>query len=68
MYAAGDRAMASGMGQMELREWFLCAAKQFGWSKAELIENIAENAHEKIVLAIGDDLCYSEKQKKSSCR
>lgn len=47
---------------MELCEWYLRAAKQFGWSKAELTENIADNAHEKIVLAIGDDLCYSEKQ------
>ena len=47
---------------MELRKWYLQATKQYGWSKAELIENIAENAHEKIVLAIGDDLCYSVKQ------
>ncbi|MDO5153573.1 MAG: DUF1016 N-terminal domain-containing protein [Eubacteriales bacterium] len=46
----------------ELREWYLRAAKQFGWSKVELTENIADNAHEKIVLAIGDDVCYSEKQ------
>ena len=28
----------------------------------DLAENIAENAHEKIVLANDDDLCYSEKQ------
>ncbi len=47
---------------MELRKWYLRAAKQFGWSKAELAENIADNAHEKIVLAIQDDLCYSVKQ------
>ena len=48
---------------MELREWYLRAAKQFGWSKMELTERIATNAHEKIVLAIEDDLCYSEEQK-----
>lgn len=48
---------------MELREWYLQAAKQFGWSKTELTVNIAENAHEKIVLAIEDDLCYSVEQK-----
>ncbi len=47
---------------IELREWYLRATKQYGWSKTELAENIADNAHEKIVLAIGDDLCYSEKQ------
>ncbi len=47
---------------MELREWYLWAVKQFNWSKAELINNIADKAHEKIVLAIENDLCYSEKQ------
>ncbi len=46
---------------MELREWYLRAVKQFDWSKAELTDNIADNAHEKIVLAIEDDVCYSEK-------
>ncbi len=48
---------------MELREWYLRAAKQFGWSKAELTENITNNVHEKIVLVIENDLCYSEEQK-----
>ena len=47
---------------MALREWYLRATKQFGWSKMELAEQIATNAHEKIVLAIEDDLCYSEEQ------
>lgn len=51
---------------MELREWYLRAAKQLGWSKAELAENIADNAHAKIVLTIGDDMSYSEKQKKEA--
>jgi hypothetical protein len=35
---------------MELREWYMKAAKQFGWSKIELIANIAAKAHEDIVL------------------
>ncbi len=48
---------------MELREWYLRAAKQFDWSKAELTENIVDNVHEKIVLASEDNLCYSEEQK-----
>ena len=47
---------------MKLREWYLKAAKHFGWSKAELTENIANNAHEEIVLAIEDEMCYSVKQ------
>ena len=47
---------------MELREWYMRAAKQFGWSKTELIANIAENAHENIVLAIEDAVCYTVEQ------
>ena len=47
---------------MDLREWYMKAAKQFGWSKTELIANIAENAHENIVLAIEDEVCYTVAQ------
>ena len=49
---------------LELREWYLKAAKQFGWSKAELTEKIAANAHEEIVLAIEENVCYIEEQEK----
>lgn len=35
---------------MEVRAWYLKAAKRFGWSKAELIEKIVSDAHEVIVL------------------
>ena len=50
---------------MELREWYMRAAKQLGWSKTELLTNIAENAHENIVLAIEDEVCYIvEKEEK----
>lgn len=41
---------------MELRAWYLRAVKKFGWSKAELTEKITANAHEKIVLAMDDDM------------
>ena len=52
---------------MELREWYMKAAKQFGWSKTDLIANIAENAHENIVLAIEDEVCYIvEKEEKQA--
>ncbi len=47
---------------MEQRMWYLQAARQFGWSKAELTAKIAENAHEFIVLAIAEEMCYSEQQ------
>lgn len=41
---------------MELREWYMKAAKQFGWSKTEVIANIAANAHENIVLANEEEM------------
>ncbi len=54
---------------MELREWYMKAAKQFDWSKTELIANIVANAHENIVLAIEEEMCYivvqEEKQAES---
>ena len=40
---------------MDLREWYMKAAKQFGWSKTELIANIAANTHENIVLDIEEE-------------
>ena len=36
---------------MDLREWYMKAAKLFGWSKTELISNISAKAHENIVLS-----------------
>jgi len=36
---------------IELREWYIKAAKQFGWSKTELIAYIASNAHEDVILS-----------------
>lgn len=47
---------------MELREWYIRAAKEFEWSKIELIANIAANAHENIVLAIKEEVCYIVEQ------
>lgn len=43
---------------MDLREWYMRAAKQFGWSKTELIANIAANTHENVVLYIEDEVSY----------
>ena len=42
---------------MELREWYLRAARQFGWSKTELTARIAELAHLEIVLDIEQEVC-----------
>ena len=50
---------------LEQLEWYLKAEIQFGWSKAELIEKLTCNAHEVIVLAPDDEVCYIEEQKKA---
>lgn len=42
---------------IELREWYLRAARQFGWSKTELTARIAEPAHLEIVLDIEQEVC-----------
>lgn len=48
---------------MELREWYMKAVMQFGWSKTELIANIADRAYENIVLAIEEEICDIEVRK-----
>ena len=54
---------------MDLREWYMKAAEQFGWSKTELIANIAVNAHENVVLAIEKEMCYivEQEEKQTDC-
>ena len=47
---------------MDLREWYMKAVEQFSWSKTELLANIAINAHENIVLAIEEEVCYIVEQ------
>ena len=42
---------------IELREWYMKAAKQFGWSKIKLIDDIKNEVHKEIVLDIGQNLC-----------
>lgn len=44
---------------MDLREWYMKAAEHFGWSKTELIANIAANAHENTILNIEDEICQT---------
>lgn len=39
---------------MDLREWYMKAAEQFGWSKSELIAGIASNVHESTLLSIDE--------------
>lgn len=51
---------------MEVQGWYLKATKQFGWTKMELIGKIETNAHEKIVFAIDEEVCYIEGQNKAT--
>lgn len=51
---------------VELREWYMKAAKQFGWSKMELIANIEAKAHENIILEIAKKVCYNEEKIESN--
>lgn len=54
---------------MDMREWYMKAAEQFGWSKTELIANIAANAHENTILAIEEEVCYivEQEEKQTDC-
>lgn len=42
---------------MELREWYMKAAKQFGWSKTELIAMIVSEVHMETVLDNETEIC-----------
>jgi hypothetical protein len=42
---------------MDLREWYMKAAEQFGWSKSELISGIAKCIHLEIILEIEQVMC-----------
>lgn len=48
---------------MELREWYLKASKQFGWTKTELTEKIATNVHEVIALTGDEKNCRTKERK-----
>ena len=45
---------------LQERAWYIKAAGQLGWSKLELQQRIADNAHLEIVLDFADDVCYTE--------
>lgn len=51
---------------MELREWYLKATSQFGWSKAELNEKIANNAHGDIVLTVDEETGNNVEQEEAN--
>lgn len=50
---------------MELREWYMKAALQFAWTKAELADKINGSAHEKISLDI--EMKQDEPANRTNC-
>ena len=46
------------------REWYIRAARRFGWSKLALTEKIAERTHENIAIDNEPDLCYTASDEK----
>ena len=48
---------------MEERHWYIRAAKYFEWSKAELLQQIKECAHEKTALDKRKPGCYTQNEK-----
>lgn len=57
IYSSNNKCRMEAALSMDLREWYLRAVRQFGWSKTELIDKIAGKAHEEIVLDIGQEVC-----------
>ena len=51
---------------MELREWYVRAALQFGWSKAELIAQIVAESYLEIVLEIEKDVYDNSRNEEES--
>lgn len=48
---------------MDQRRWYLRAALQFGWSKAELLRQINACAHDKMNLDDAPDVCYTDRKR-----
>lgn len=44
----------------EEQRWYLCAVKQFGWTKADLQQKIESQAHQEAYLDVVDNRCYTE--------
>ena len=48
---------------MNQRHWYLRAVLHFGWSKAELLRQINDSAHEKKELDVSTGTCYTDYDK-----
>ncbi len=53
---------------MDQRHWYLRAVWQFRWSKAELLRQISDSAHEKMNLDVSTGTCYTDIDKQKQER
>jgi len=49
-----------GCESLEERAWYIRAVRRFGWTKAELVEQIHAKAHLGVPLDFADAACYTE--------
>ena len=71
-----DQAMTIGWTQnivimeadlsLQEKAWYICAVRQFGWSKMELAEQIAASAHLEISLDLPEKVCYTGENSSSA--
>lgn len=49
------------------KAWYIRTVQRLGWSKLELVKQIADSAHLKISLDISEEVCYTEENISSEC-
>ena len=52
---------------LQEKTWYIWAVRQFGWSKLELVKQIAASAHLEISLDLRPEVCYTEENSNPSC-
>ena len=52
---------------LQEKTWYIRAVRKFGWSKLELVKQIAVSAHLEISLDLRPEVCYTEENSNPSC-
>ena len=52
---------------LQEKTWYIRAVRKFGWSKLELVKQIAASAHLEISLDLRPEVCYTEENSDPSC-
>ncbi len=55
-----NTAILEGCESLEERTWYIRAARQFRWTKSELLEKLRAEAHLKISLDPVTEICYTQ--------